>query len=86
MIWVYTAEVCVDSASGLAIAAKYINLTIISLTFEFMINSDLSVHGTIWYFAACNFIGFFFCVLCLRETRGLTDKQKKMVYTVKSFA
>ena len=84
MIWLYTAEVCVDSAAGLANAAQYINVTVISLTFEFMINSALQVHGSIWYFAAWNLIGFFFCLLCVKETRGLTEKQKKMLYSPKA--
>ena len=39
--WLYVPEVCVDSATGLAVAAQFINLTIISMTLEYMINSSL---------------------------------------------
>ena len=35
--WLYTPEVCVDAATGLALAGQFINLTIISFTFEYMI-------------------------------------------------
>ena len=71
--WLYIPEVCVDAASGLAIAGQFINLTIISFTFDFMINSSLKVQGTIWYFAGLCLLGFFFCLIVVKETRGLTD-------------
>ena len=40
-MWLYVPEVCVDSATGLAIASNFINATIISMTLEYMINSSL---------------------------------------------
>ena len=62
----------------------YVNLFIMSFTFEYMINSDLKVYGSIWIFAALTLIGFFFFVFVIRETRGLTDLEKKSLYTPKS--
>ena len=82
--WLYVPEVCVDSATGLAVASQFINLTVISLTFEYMINSVLKVFGTIWYYSAFCFLGFLFCLVFIRETRGLTDLQKKTVYSPKT--
>mmetsp|Transcript_41625 Transcript_41625/g.54827 ORF Transcript_41625/g.54827 Transcript_41625/m.54827 type:complete len:140 (+) Transcript_41625:25-444(+) len=79
--WLYIPEVCVDAATGLAVASQFLNLTIISFTFEFMINSELQVHGSIWYFSALNFIGFLFCLCFVKETRGLADVQKKTLYS-----
>jgi len=81
--WIYIPEVCVDAATGLAAAAQFINLTIISLTFEFMINSPLKVYGSIWYFAGITTVGFFFCLFVVRETRGLSDLEKKTLYSPK---
>ena len=46
-----------------------------------MINSPLGVHGSIWYFAVLTFIGFLFCIIFIKETRGLTDLEKKTLYT-----
>ena len=71
--WLYVPEVCVDAATGLASAAQFINLTLISFTFEFMINSAMKVYGSIWYFAGITFLGCLFCYFFIRETRGLTD-------------
>ena len=38
-------------------------------------------HGAFWWYAALNLLGFFFCLVLLNETRGLTDLQKKTLYT-----
>jgi len=79
--WLYVPEVCVDAGTGLAVAAQFINLTIISLTFEYMINSTLEVHGSIWYFSVFSFLGFLFCLIFIKETRGLSDIEKKTLYS-----
>ena len=82
--WLYIPEVTVDVTSGFASGAQFLNLILISLTFEFMINSSLKVYGSIWYFSAFCFVGFLFCLFQVRETRGLDDLAKKMVYSPKS--
>ena len=80
----YIPEVTVDAASGFAVGAQFFNLIWISFTFEFMINSPLKINGTLWFFSALTIVGFFFCIFCVRETRGLNDIEKKMLYTPKS--
>ena len=72
---------CVDAGSGLAVASQFINLTLVSLTFEYMINSDLGVHGSMWYFSVFCFVGFLFGIFVVKETRGLTDMEKKTLYS-----
>ena len=84
MAWLYVSEVTVDAASGFSAAAKFINLMVISFTFEYMINSPMKVYGSIWYFAGMTTLGLFFCLCFVRETRGLTDLEKKMLYSPKS--
>ena len=81
--WLYVPEICVDAGTGLAVASQFLNLTLISLTFEYMINSSLGVSGSIWYFSAFTFIGFLFCLFIVKETRGLTDIEKKTLYSPK---
>ena len=83
--WLYIPEVTVDVASGLCIGVAFANGTLISLTFEFMINSPLKVYGSIWWFSIMSAIAFVFCLVFLKETRGLTDIQKKTLYTPKNF-
>ena len=74
VIWVYVSEVTVDQASGFVVFGQFINLTIIALTYEFMIDSELfQLHGTFIYFGVICLVGFLFCVAFVKETRGLTD-------------
>ena len=64
--------------------AQFFNTVIVSLTFEYMINSSLEVHGSLWYFAGLTFLGLIFVLVFLRETRGLTDKEMKSLYSPKA--
>ena len=79
--WLYIPEVTVDAAAGFATGAQFVNLMLITFTFEFMINSPLQIYGTIWYFCGMTFLGFLFCVFFVRETKGLTDIEKKSLYS-----
>ena len=81
--WLYVPEITVDSASGFGVGAQFTTLIVISLTFEFMMDSALQVYGSIWIFAGSSFVGFLFCLFFIRETRGLTDIEKKMLYSPK---
>merc|ERR1719469_696197 len=81
--WLYIPEVTVDAASGFSVGAQFINLTILSLTFEFMINSPLKVYGSLWLFSGLSFIGFLFMIFFVREIKGLSDLEKKTLYSPK---
>ena len=47
---------------------------------EFML-SKWGAHGTIFFYAAINLVGFIFNLVALKETKGLTDAEKKLVYS-----
>ena len=84
MAWLYIPEVTVDAASGFSAGAQFINAVLITFTFEFMINSPLKLYGSIWFFCGLTFFGFIFCLFFVRETRGLSDLQKKTLYSPKT--
>jgi len=44
----------------------------------------MSAAGTFLYFAGINFCGFLFLSKFVKETQGLTDKQKKRLYIPKA--
>ena len=75
---------CVDAASGFAAGAQFLNLIVISFTFEFMINSPLKVYGSLWIFAGFSAIGVIYVIFFVKETKGLSDLEKKTLYTPKS--
>jgi len=78
--WVYLAEVTVDKAAGFCAFAQFGMGLVYTLTMEFMIHSKLQAHGTFLLFGAINLAGFFFYLFFVKETRGLSDKQKKSLY------
>ena len=85
MAWFYVSEVSNDTAAGFASSGQFICLTIISISTEAMINSKMGVTGTIWFYSAWSLFGAIFCYLFVRESRGLTDHQKKNLYTPNNF-
>jgi hypothetical protein len=42
------------------------------------------VHGSIWYYSGLNFLGLIFFIVFVRESRGLTDLEKKSLYSQKN--
>ena len=47
---------------------------------EFMM-SKWGAHGTVLFFAGFNLIGFLFNLSALKETKGLTEAEKKLIYS-----
>lgn len=79
--FIYCAEVTVDQASGITMFHFFASLCVFAFTAEYMMGSFLQVPGTFWVFAFLNFLGFLFCLVFIEETMGLTDKQKKSLYS-----
>ena len=82
--FIYCAEVTVDQASGITMFHFFASLCLFAFTAEYMMGSFLQVPGTFWVFGFLNFLGFLFCIIFVKETMGLTDKEKKLLYTPKS--
>jgi hypothetical protein len=53
---------------------------ILSLVTEPLMGSALHPSGVFYLFALFSLIGFFFVWIYFKETKGLTEKQKKQVY------
>ena len=83
MAWFYVSEVLNDAAAGFASSGIFMCITIISLTTELMLNSSMGVAGTIWYYSAWSVLGAIFMYFLVKESRGLTDYEKKNLYTPK---
>ena len=47
---------------------------------EYMIHSRLQAQGTFFLFGAINTIGLVYFAVLIKETKGLTDIQKKTLY------
>lgn len=81
VIWLYVSEVVVDTALGLCIFTLWATVLVLSLTTNFLMESALKPQGVFWLFSGISVLGSIFCFIFIKETRGLNDKDKKMLYS-----
>lgn len=72
-MWIYSAEVCHDSAFGLAVLGQFANMFIISSLTELMI-AGIKPHGFFFLLGGTTIAGAIYVKMFVKETRGLTDK------------
>ena len=80
--WMYAGEVASDTGLGLAILALYASLLEKAITMEFMVHSKtFGPEGMFFFLGGITFVGAVFIIIFVKETHGLDDKQKKLLYT-----
>jgi len=77
----YCSEVPVDEASGVVMFGQFMMMYTLSFTMEFLLSSRLGTHGTFWLLSLTSIIGAGFVFGYVKESKGLTDKQKKELYS-----
>lgn len=79
--WLYISECTVDTATGLVVLGLYTSCMQQVLSMEFLMGSeDFGLSGTFYLFGFENFLCVIFLILFVKETRGHTDAEKKMLY------
>lgn len=83
--WLYIAEVTVDQAMGIVMLFLYASSLQQVLAMEFLMDSPATggPQGIFWLFSFENFVHLVFVLLVVKETRGLTDQEKKSLYLSK---
>jgi hypothetical protein len=61
---------------------QYLGNTEIAVFTEYQIQA-FGPAGTFLFYASITFVGLFFYIFVLKESKGLTDKQKKELYCPK---
>jgi len=84
LFFLYTSEVTVDSGLGFGVFGIKFTGLVISLTNEYLMDSPIQPHGVFWLYAGVTLCGALFFTLAMKETKGLTDKQKKELYRPKT--
>ena len=79
--WMYAAEVAVDTALGLCILALFLSLLEKAITMEFMVHSAMGPQGMFFLLGGITLVGALFVAIYIKETKGLSDKEKKQLYT-----
>ena len=77
--WVYLPEILNDQQWGLVSSVHYANGVWVSVITEYMIEY-MKPEGTFLFYSIITFFGIFFFVFVVKETRGLSDKEKKLLY------
>ena len=75
--WMYSAEIAVDTALGLCVLALFLSLLEKAITMDFMVHSKMGPHGMFFFMGGVTLIGAIFIAVWVKETKGLTDKEKK---------
>lgn len=76
----YAAEVAVDTALGLCILALFLSLLEKAITMEFMVHSTMGAHGMFFLLGSITLLGAIFIAVFVKETKGLSDLEKKSLY------
>lgn len=79
----YAAEVAVDTALGLCILALFLSLLEKAITMEVMVHSAMGPQGMFFLLGGITLAGAVFVWFYIKETKGLSDKEKKQLYTPK---
>jgi len=79
--WMYAAEVAVDTALGLCVLALFLSLLEKAITMEFMVHSAMGPEGMFFLLGGITLVGAAFIAIYIKETKGLTDLEKKSLYT-----
>lgn len=56
-----------------------------AITMEFMVHSGMGPHGMFLFLGVITLIGAVFIAVCVKETKGLSDLQKKSLYIPDEF-
>jgi hypothetical protein len=75
--WMYAAEVAVDTALGLCILALFLSLLEKAISMEFMVHSSMGSEGMFFLLGGITLLGAIFVLIFVKETKGLSDLQKK---------
>ena len=79
--WIYAAETTLDAGLSLALFTLYFTVYLLSLVCPIMMSPDnLGPSNVFFMFAGLSVLGSAFVAVFMKETQGLTDKEKKTLY------
>ena len=80
--WVYIGQVAEEKAASLAIFNIWFFVFVLALTTNAMFNGLGNV-GTFWLFSGLTIMGAFIFMITIKETKGLTDEEIKVLFIPK---
>ena len=84
--WVYAAETTIDTGLGLCLLTLWGTVFWLSIVCPIIMDpASLGPTPVFFMFSGLSIGGTIYCFLFIKETMGLTDKQKKILYTPDEF-
>lgn len=80
IIWLYVSEIVVDAGLSACLFILWTLVLLLSLFTHPLMDSFLKPQGVFWLFGVTSGIGAWFTWKYVKETNGLSDKEKKMLY------
>jgi len=80
--WIYTSEVVVDAAMGAVVLALMSTIFLIACITGTLMTA-LTPQGTFFFFGVSAFLGMIYLIIYMKETKGLTDREKKSLFKPK---
>lgn len=81
--WVYSAETCTDVGLGVCLLTLWAVVLLEVLTVPTLMNTPIETSGVFFVFAIFGIISAVFVFFFLKETKGLTDQEKRNLYAPK---
>ena len=84
LAWLYAAETLIDAALGTAITILYLTAFVLSVVSPILMQDDMMGPTAVFIvFSGFSLAGALYSGIYIRDTRGLSDKEKKEVYLTK---
>ena len=81
LAWVYAAETTTDAGLSFCLFTLYLDVLILSFICPVLMQPNIiGPEGMFFIFGFISLIGAAFCAYYVKETKGLSDKQKKSLY------
>jgi hypothetical protein len=85
LAWTYAAETCIDAGIGVVIMSIYVNVIYLAIICPIILEPTVLGPSIVFLgMSALSFVGSIYCATIMKETRGLTDQEKKEIYYPKN--
>ena len=82
LAWVYAAETVVDTGLGVVLVTLFATVLLLSLVCPILMDPDsIGPTGMFFIFGGFSFLGALYVIFLMKETKYLTDKEKKILFT-----
>jgi hypothetical protein len=76
--WLYAAETVVDVALGVCMMTLWLTVLILSFVCPILMSKDsIGIQNVFFIFSGISLVGSAFCYYFIKETQGLSDREKK---------